>query len=52
VVGGGIAPLMFTALLRAYETTLSVVAYAVVALMLTAVVLSVTSDRQLPAQNS
>lgn len=46
IVGGGIAPLMFTALLRAYETTLAVVAYAAVALVITAVVLSLTRDKQ------
>lgn len=50
IVGGGIAPLMFTALLRAYETTLAVVAYAVVALGITAAVLSLTRDKQ-GAQN-
>lgn len=46
IVGGGIAPLMFTALLRAYGTTLSVVAYTAVALAVTAVVLLLTRDKQ------
>lgn len=39
IVGGGIAPLMFATLLRAYQTTLSVVIYAAIALAITAVVL-------------
>lgn len=44
IVGGGIAPLMFASLLRAYETTLSVVAYTAVALLITAAVLFFARD--------
>ncbi|WP_184330184.1 MFS transporter [Povalibacter uvarum] len=42
IVGGGIAPLMFASLLRAYETYWSVVAYTAVALLITAVVLKMS----------
>lgn len=39
IIGGGIAPLMFASLLRIYATTLSVVLYTVVALLITGAVL-------------
>ena len=39
IVGGGIAPLMFTTLLRAYGTTRAIVGYAAAALLVTGVVL-------------
>lgn len=39
VVGGGIAPMMFAALLRTYGTTAAVVAYAATALLITGCVL-------------
>jgi hypothetical protein len=42
IVGGGIAPLMFASLLRAYETHWSVVAYTAAALLITAVVLKMS----------
>lgn len=46
VVGGGIAPAMFTALFRAYESTRAVVVYVAVALMLTLIVLFVSRHRR------
>ncbi|HEY5807412.1 MAG TPA: MFS transporter, partial [Povalibacter sp.] len=39
IVGGGIAPMMFAALLRSSETTLSIVIYTAVALFITGTVL-------------
>lgn len=45
VVGGGIAPAMFTALYRAYESTAAVVVYVAVALVVTLAVLIVSRTR-------
>ena len=42
IVGGGIAPLMFAALLRAYGSTAAIVAYTGVALLITGAVLLAT----------
>jgi metabolite-proton symporter len=45
IVGGGIAPLMFATLLKTYGTTYAIVAYTVVALLITGVVLWVARER-------
>ncbi|MFC4307729.1 MFS transporter [Steroidobacter flavus] len=45
IVGGGIAPMMSTALLQSYGTTLAVSSYAALALAITCVILLVVRER-------
>ena len=45
IVGGGIAPMVSTALLQGYGTTLAVSSYAAIALLVTCVVLLVARER-------
>lgn len=45
IVGGGIAPLMFAALLRAWGTTLAIVLYTAVALLITGFVVRLAGRR-------
>jgi metabolite-proton symporter len=45
IVGGGIAPVMFATLQKAYGTTYAVSAYVVVALLITGVVLLIARER-------
>jgi hypothetical protein len=45
VLGGGIAPLMFAALQKAYSTTTPLSIYLVVALLVTAVALTASTRR-------
>jgi MFS family permease len=45
IVGGGIAPVMFTALLRGYGTTQAIAAYVAIALAVTCVALVLSRER-------